>query len=391
MEKLLKGNGFPCKKFGRARRCKMATAENIWKDVGGISPVKAAEISAMLPDPRMRAQDSRQQKRWGGFSGVLNYFLRREKKESAESMDYYLDLCRKHPKNAGFHLKLAAIYQKKGEEEKAIAKYRQAAELFSRDHLLPQAMAIYKQVLSLNPHLVQVNQKIAEIYREMGLLADAASQYKIVVKHYLRWGLKEKIPEVMNRINELESLRTSREKKSQSTNDSIKIPGARPETLSLSASKMTSLAVDDKKEASREKKEEKRMDVFDLRSELEAGGSMEWKDIKEISTDKLFGFEEIFKELQETVIPKEVYPNFNYHMGVACREMGFNDGAIQQLQIAFENNQNPVEAARLLSKCLREKGWFSEAQKFLEKAMQLEINSPKGTPGFKVEIVLVHT
>ncbi len=369
----------------------MATAENVWKGVGEISPLKAMGISARLPDSGTRVENSGEQKKSGRFSGVLNYFSRREKRESADSLDHYVDLCKKHPKNAGFHLKLAAIYQKEGEEEKAIAKYRQAAEIFSRDHFLPQAMAIYKQVLSLNPHLVQVNQKMAEIYREMGLLAEAVTQYKIVAKHFARWGMKEKIPEVSKLINDLESFRASPEKKLQSSNESLKIPGTRPETLCLSASKMTSLTIDDKGGASREEKEEKRKDVFDLRAELETSGSVEWKDIKEISTDKLFGFEEIFKELQETVIPKEVYPNFNYYMGVACREMGFNDGAIEQLQIAFENNQNPLEAARLLSTCLREKGWFNEAQKFSEKAMQLEIDSQKGTLGFKSELVLIHT
>ena len=145
----------------------MATAENVWKDGGKISPLKGMGISASLPDSRMRAENSGEQKKWGRFSGVPNHFFRREERESADSLDYYLDLSKKHPKNAKIHLKLAAIYQKEGEEEKAIAKYRQAAEIFSRDHFLPQAMAIYKQVLSLNPHLVQVNQKMAEIYREI--------------------------------------------------------------------------------------------------------------------------------------------------------------------------------------------------------------------------------
>jgi tetratricopeptide (TPR) repeat protein len=369
----------------------MATAENILKGVGEISPLKAMGIPARLSDSRRKAENSDEQKKRGKLCGVLNHLFHREKKESADSLEYYLDQCQKNPKNAAFHLKLAAIYQREGEEEKAIAKYRQAAEIFSRDHFFPQAMAIYKQILSLNPHLVQVNQKMAEIYREMGLLAEAVSQYKIVGKHFARWGMKEKIPEVMKRVDELESLRTSGEKKLPSANESIKIAGARPETLCLSASKMTSLTLDDKGDGTREKKEEKGKDVFDLRAELETSASVEWKDIKEISTDKLSGFEEIFKELQETVIPREVYPNFNYHMGVACREMGFNDGAIEQLQIAFENNQKPLEAARLLSTCLREKGWFNEAQKFSEKAMRLEIDSKKGTLGFKSELVLIHT
>ncbi len=369
----------------------MPTAEHVWKGMGEISPLKPMGVSAMLPNSRMRTENSRQRKGSGVLSGVLDYFLHRDKKEPADNLDQYLGLCKKHPENAGFHLKLAAIYQKEGEEEKAIAKYLRAAEIFSRDHFLPQAMAIYKEVLSLNPHLVQVNQKMAEIYKKMGLLADAITQYKIVAKHFARWGRKEKIPEITNLINELESVRGSREKKVQSSNESIKIPGARPETLTLSASKMASMTKAAKGEASPEETEEKKKNAFDLRAELETSGSVEWNDLKEISTDKLFGFEEIFKELQETVIPKDVYPDFNYHLGVACREMGFNDGAIEQFQIAFENNQHPIEAAKMLSKCFREKGWFQEAQKYFEKAMQLEVDSQKGTLGFKSEIVLVHT
>jgi tetratricopeptide (TPR) repeat protein len=59
-------------------------------------------------------------------------------------------------------------------------------------------------------------------------------------------------------------------------------------------------------------------------------------------------------------------------MGNACKEMGFNDGAIEQFQIALEKGQKPAEAAKLLSKCYREKGWFHEAQKCYEKAMEIE-------------------
>ena len=369
----------------------MATVENFWKGVKKISPMKPMGDSVISADPGMRVENSRQQKRSGVFAGVLHSFFHRDRRESADNLEHYLELCKRHPQNPAFHLKLAAIYQRGGEDEKAIAKYRQAAEMFSRDHFLPQAIAIYKQVLTLNPHLIQVNQKMAEIYKKMGLLADAVSQYKIVARHHARWGRKEKLHEITTLINELESSMASHEKKAQGSNDSIKIPGARPETLSLSASKMASLTKDAKADVPREEREEKRKDAFDLRTELEANSVVEPKDIKEISTDKLFGFEEIFKELQETVIPKEVYPNFNYHMGVACREMGYNDGAIEQFQIAFEKSQNPVETARMLSKCFREKGWLEEAQKFFEKAMQLEINSEKGPLGFKGELVLVHT
>ncbi len=118
---------------------------------------------------------------------------------------------------------------------------------------------------------------------------------------------------------------------------------------------------------------------------------MELKGVNEISTDKLFGFEEIFKELQETVIPSEVYPDFNYQMGLACREMGFNDGAIEQLRMAVENGQKPVESAKLLSKCFREKGWFHEAEKYFEKAIRMENNSQEHPSAVTQEFAMVHS
>ncbi len=95
-------------------------------------------------------------------------------------------------------------------------------------------------------------------------------------------------------------------------------------------------------------------------------------DPKEISTERTLGFEAIFKEMQATAMPGDVYPDFHFQMGKACMEMGFNDGAIEHLLIAMEKGQKPAQAANLLSKCYREKGWFHEARMCYEKAMEIE-------------------
>jgi len=109
-----------------------------------------------------------------------------------------------------------------------------------------------------------------------------------------------------------------------------------------------------------------------LSEALEAGSPIELKVYKEISTEKVYGFKEIFNELKETAGPSKAYPNFNYHMGVACHEMGFIDEAVEQLQAALERGQNPFEAAKLLSWCFREKGWWEEARQALERTLELE-------------------
>ncbi|MDH4265763.1 MAG: hypothetical protein OEW45_09020, partial [Deltaproteobacteria bacterium] len=53
-------------------------------------------------------------------------------------------------------------------------------------------------------------------------------------------------------------------------------------------------------------------------------------------------------------------------------EMGFIDEAVEQLQAALERGQNPFEAAKLLSWCFREKGWWEEARQALERTLELE-------------------
>jgi tetratricopeptide (TPR) repeat protein len=79
------------------------------------------------------------------------------------------------------------------------------------------------------------------------------------------------------------------------------------------------------------------------------------------------------KELQDVGGTSRVYPNFNFQMGVACREMGFHDDAIEQFQIAMEKGQNPLEAAHFMGLCYREKGWWEEARHSFRRALQMEM------------------
>ena len=352
-----------------------------------ILPAKPMESGVAVPNLYNRPESLSLRKRSGKFFSKVGHFLGRGRNGLEGSLEENMDLAQRFPENAAYQLKLAEIYQKKGEEEKAIAKYLQAAEVFGVDHFFPQAMAIYKQVLSLNPHLIHANQKMGEIYRQMGHLGEAITQYKIVVKHYETWGRKEKVPQIQSLIRELEAEKSAQEMKGPATAAIKKSPevkaGAVPPPHPNPASPSKVIRPDPSPEKGGE-------NLFDLGAELGGGNPGDSEDLKEISTDKLFGFEETFKELQETVISTELYPNFDYHMGKACREMGFNDGAIEQLQIAMQNGQNPIDAAKILSKCFREKGWFHEAQKYFEKAMQMENDSLKKTP-IKSELVMVHS
>jgi tetratricopeptide (TPR) repeat protein len=113
---------------------------------------------------------------------------------------------------------------------------------------------------------------------------------------------------------------------------------------------------------------------FDLCAELQKKPpkTKYLKLAKEICTDKLFGFDEILKELQDVGGTSRVYPNFNFQMGVACKEMGFLDEAIDQFQVAVEKGQESVDAAHFMGLCYREKGWWEEARRSFRKALEME-------------------
>ncbi|HSR11545.1 MAG TPA: tetratricopeptide repeat protein [Thermodesulfobacteriota bacterium] len=323
-----------------------------------------------------------------GGQGIIGRFFRREAKTSAGDLNYCQELAEKQPGNPTAQLKLAEIYQRLGMEEKAIAKYFQAGDIFSKTGSYPQAIAVYKHVLLMNSHLVQAQQKLAEIYRATGQFDEAVSRYRAVAKHYARWGRKDKIPEITEIINDLEGRKNRLDPAPDASAASLKIPGARPENLSLSASKLAAVATSpwEDKPALR-KPEESRDRYFDLGAELSADRLVPGSAKDGVTTDCFSGFEDILRELQKTEISHEVYPDYHYHVGVACREMGFTDNAIEHFRIAFEKGEHPAESARLLSKCFREKGFFSEAQKYFEKAARLEEQSPSG-PVFGGELAL---
>jgi tetratricopeptide (TPR) repeat protein len=273
---------------------------------------------------------------------------------------------------------MAELYQKQKDHPKAVAEYLMAAEIYSRNNLFPQAMAIYKQVLKQNHGLDQVHFKIADIYRQMGFLGDAFYRYNLLLQRYNIHGNKEKAMEVMGLMAELDPRKFTLGETPPQARTIADLP--KP---NMDERKKIEIAV------GKDLGEEKRGAFYNLGEALEAGSAIELKGDNEISMESGFGFKEILAELKETAGPSKAYPNFNFHMGVACREMGFIDEAIEQFQVALEKRQNPFESAQSLSWCYKEKGWWEEARQTLEKALLLEEMTEEKTAQIKKDLDLI--
>jgi tetratricopeptide (TPR) repeat protein len=305
----------------------------------------------------------------GESSGQLS---KEEKAVDVNELVEYQQRVKQEPWKPDVHLHLARIYEQKGEKQKAIAEYFLVAEIFFKKGFYPHAMEIYKLILGWDQSLDLVSLKIANTYQKMDLWGDAFSHYSQLLHYYQERGLKDKAREIMELMAEFEQKKFNPDEGAYLKYRLVK--------------EFAKLQEAEKKIAGAPQAEKE--EFFDLGAELETRKSIEGAGMKEISMDQIFGFEEILKELKRTVAPGEIYPNFNYHMGLASLEMGFIDEAIVQFQMAIEKGQNPFEAARMLDTCFSKKGSEREPSPFLGKPPQkkatlnervLEIQAP-GVP-----------
>ena len=315
-----------------------------------------------------------------GLLDKLNGFIKMVKPDPANGAggaDHYLDLLIKEPGNAKAHLKLAEFHQKKGEKEKAISEYLLAAEIFMKNSFYARAMAIYKQIPKQDPTLDHVYLKIADIYRKMGFTGDALAQYKLLLHHYNSRGMTEKAREVLTLMLEADPERNCLGEQTRTFSGTTRLQESQMEGSLASESGKTIEPVP-------------KDPFFDLGAELGSGTSLEAGGAKEVMTQKMSGFEDILRELKETSGPSPAYPQFNYQMGIACREMGFFEDAIDQFKIAYKKGQSSFEALHMLGLCYKDKRSWEEALDSFERALKTKGIPPEKSLEAKYEKSLIY-
>ncbi len=297
---------------------------------------------------------SRGRKNPHGFLAKISFFFKKDDPREVREIEFYKRLAQKEKGNARIHLKLADLYQRRGENKKAISEYLRAAEIFSENGLLPQAMALYKRVLKEEPQLEEVNWKIAEIYGKMGFLADAFRHYNQLLNQYEITGSKEKIQEILKLLVNLDPQKFMLDRERR---DNIFEGG------SIKNTAQGGRIDEDKRRAS---------PFFDLGAALQKSEPVIFNYQAQVQTDTDVGFGQVIKELCKNEEDKQIYPHFYFHLGLACWEMGFVDEAIEHLQESLRRAECVFEAARMLAKCYKEKGWWREAQEYLNIALKME-------------------
>jgi tetratricopeptide (TPR) repeat protein len=101
-------------------------------------------------------------------------------------------------------LKVGELQQKKGDNAAAAETFGKVADAYGEQGFFLKAVAVYKQMLKLAPDDVRVNERLAALYQQLGILSDAMAQLQLVAAAAERAGDQAKVLDVLRRIVELE-------------------------------------------------------------------------------------------------------------------------------------------------------------------------------------------
>ena len=111
-----------------------------------------------------------------------------DKGQLDKAIKEYLRVVDDDPQDVRVWLKIGDLFVKKGAKREATETYLRVAQFYSEQGFFLKAVAVFKQILKLNPRLVEVNLKLAELYRQLGLLSDSMQHFEMVAGHFHREG-----------------------------------------------------------------------------------------------------------------------------------------------------------------------------------------------------------
>ncbi|HUB07187.1 MAG TPA: tetratricopeptide repeat protein [Myxococcales bacterium] len=128
-----------------------------------------------------------------------------QKGQFDKAIKEYQKIIDEDPKDIRILQKVGELHQKRGDNAQAAQTFIKVAEAYSNDGFFLKAAAVYKQVLKLNPNLVETNFKLAELYQQLGLMSDALQQYQLVAAAYDRQGDAQASLNILKKLVELDS------------------------------------------------------------------------------------------------------------------------------------------------------------------------------------------
>jgi tetratricopeptide (TPR) repeat protein len=112
----------------------------------------------------------------------------------------YQKLVAEDPRDVRTLLKIGDLHTRRNKPKDAIDVYERVAELYAKQGFFLKAVAVYKQILKLDPAHVSATLNLAQMYEELALASDALSTYEQAADAFLANGQVPRALETMERM-----------------------------------------------------------------------------------------------------------------------------------------------------------------------------------------------
>lgn len=308
----------------------------------------------------------------------LSFFKKKAPEKKFENtLKKYQEAAEQSPGDIRIHIKIAELYLEYGKKDKAVEEYLLAAKGY-QDKNLPQiVVAIYNNIISIDPEQVDVYTKLAEIHLKNDFVGDCVAMLEKLANHYYKKDMKYEATQVLKKISEIDP-----------DNKFFKIKVAKfYEDKNLSDSDTATEGPKDKWELIDEKKVKKPVDeispvsFFDLEASLKDSesinisiSSVEEETAAKGTSGEKVSPDDIFEELKASMeaSPGHGSPEFHYNLGLAYQRSNQLEEASDEFQAALDGLENKVECCIKLAECSMALNRLDEAQDVIGKGLKFD-------------------
>jgi len=146
------------------------------------------------------AKDSKKKK-----GGLLQRLRSSKQPKTDPELTALLDEVQLDPNNMRTRRKLADYYLKKGDTVRALDQYLTVAETYADKGFYPKSVAVYKQALQIDPNMIEVYLKLANLYHKLGLMPEVVEQYQKAAAIYEQQGKEREALDIRRMLLDLDA------------------------------------------------------------------------------------------------------------------------------------------------------------------------------------------
>jgi tetratricopeptide (TPR) repeat protein len=132
-----------------------------------------------------------------------------QKGAKAKALKEYNKLLTADPRDAKLLLEVGDAYRRWGQADEAIAQYGKVAQQYRRDGFDARAVAVFKQILNLDPKLYAAYVSLSELYQRMGLDSEAIAALQTAADGYHQEGRRSEALDLLRQTAALDPTNTT--------------------------------------------------------------------------------------------------------------------------------------------------------------------------------------